>query len=410
MEKSVGESNVQDREKLASDALKVLLRQSKAVYNKVLESPVISGFSGWDSVQPRAVYDFTPPPPKLTPHKKAYQRLPRSLRHKPATAPPFTSYMSGELDENYSYVYTPGLSKRCRKELAENGKNPTAHLTSYSTLPSHPYLPHPSLPHPPVVYPSSAAPVQTTAHNAPKLFSTVYLDPNISQPPALKQKEAHLQSELAKVVRMQMKPELLVEQIIIENRLRALGGGMQSRSNQFLNLEGIGVDPRMIPNLDKGPPLPGRKSAVLSKSAPSLLPLNFSQINPQQAPKPPSKIKPKKKSKPPLLDWCTLHNPDSALSPGSSLQRTSGAIIASARKEVSAMNNSMLIKAQSSSPKTAKGTVGGSRPPPTYNVGDGFLPHPPGFRLPSLASHPLGSRDHAANKVRNTGQTKLRIT
>ena len=390
MEKSVRENETKEGYRSDSAMVRELLRLSNSSYNRLLKSPVVNGFSGWDKIQPCAVYDSTPrstPPPKPTQQKKSYRSV-RNQRAKPATAPPSMSYMSGELDENYSYVYTPGVSKRCRREIARNsGSNPAT------------YLP----PGPPVVYPPMAsAPVQKSQ----KVFSTVYLDPNISQSPALRQKEAQLQSELARVIKMQMKPELLVEQIIIENRLRAIGG-MKSHSNRSLNLEGLGVDPKMIPNLDKGASPLRKKDSQQSRSAPSLLPHPL--LPHQQPPKPPSKMKPKKRVKP-LLDWCSLHNTEVAAAPGGSLHRTSGAIIASAKREVVSNMRDVLSVKTHSSLKATKAAVPSTRLP-SYNVSDDFVAGA-GFRLPSLPPQPLGARNHSGNhsQLQTMRPTKLQIT
>jgi len=380
---------VNEREKRISNALKELQRQSSLVYTRVLESPVLGGFSGWDKVRPCPVYDFnTPPCCKPTPSKKSNSRFPRSLRHKPAATPPTTSYMSGDYDENYSYVYSPGLSKRCRREIARNAeKNSSVTRPPLPHPPVHPLISHHPVPHPPVVYPQSG--LHVTQSPAPKATcSTVYLDPDISQPPSLKQKEAQLQSELSKVVKMQMKPELLVEQIIIENRLRALGG-MKTHSSRYLNLDVVGMSPKITPShFDKGIAALNKTAEQQSRSAPSLLPPSI----PHPHQKPPPKSKSRRKTKP-VLDWCSLHNPEVASSPRSSLQRTSGAIIASARKEVSNMNSVLSVK--SSSAKTSPQVIGSLRKTPNFTVGNGFVSHAAGIRLRSLNPQPLGARNHS---------------
>ena len=398
MENSVGETG--DREKRVSNVLKELQRQSSLVYRQFLESPVVGGLSGWDKVRPSPVYDFNPPPCKPTPSKKSNSRFPRSLRHKAVATPPTTCYMSGEYDENYSYVYTPGLSKRCRREIAQNSEKTTRFPLPHP--PVYPLVPHSPMPHAPVVYPQSRP--HATHSPAPKgTVSTVYLDPDISQPPLLKQKEAQLQSELAKVVKMQMKPELLVEQIIIENRLRALGG-MTTHCNSSLNL-GVGVNSKMLPNhhLDK---TLNKTAEQQSRSAPSLLPPTI--FHPHYTQKPPSKSKPKRKAKP-LLDWCSLHSSEAATSPSNSLQRTSGAIIASARKEVSNLNN--MISVKGSSAQGSKAAVGSMRKSPNLTIGNGFVSHTAGVRLPSLTAQPLGARNHSGgSRLPPVGHPNLQIT
>jgi hypothetical protein len=163
--------------------------------------------------------------------------------------------MSGELDESCNYHYKGGLSK---------------HALSAEPLP---YL---ALPPPP-------------SRSRRRAFSTVHLDP-------LHQTQQQEKDLLAKIVAMQLKPELLVEQIIIENRLRTMNVG--NHDVRHLNLEGMGVDPRAIPKLDKGVWLQATKA---SKSMPVLSSMTQHR-----------KTKRRKRSPPNThLNWCTL-NADSA--------------------------------------------------------------------------------------------------
>lgn len=96
-------------------------------------------------------------------------------------------YMSGELDENYTYVYKGGLSDRAEGGASENTR------TQY---PFH-------------------CPPQLQKH-----VQTVTLEPSLSNDASAH--EASCRAELSRILSLQLKPELLVEQLIIENRLRTM--------------------------------------------------------------------------------------------------------------------------------------------------------------------------------------------
>lgn len=230
-------------------AVHCLLSQSGLPYKPVLAGLEETDIRGWRNIRPGAVYDLSSRhQAQQQPRRTTRGNKPRSWSSQPArrdTTDP-SSYMSGELDRSYNYVYKGGLSKQAG---------------SMEPLP----------------------PLSTSQH------TTVHLDPALryhSNGP-----EQHI---LAKIVAMQLKPELLVEHIIIENRLRQMNID-DNRSIRHLNLEGMGVDPRAIPELDKGVWL---QAAQASMSAPVL---SSSVINPHR--------KTKRRKRPPHLplDWCTLN-------------------------------------------------------------------------------------------------------
>ena len=103
--------------------------------------------------------------------------------------------------------------------------------------------------------------------------------------------DAESRLDLARIVAMQLKPELLVEQLMIESRLRT----MNIENLQQLNLEGVAVDPKSIHKVDRGAWL----QAVKSKSTPALgsLPANSHRKSRRR----------RDLSRHQGLDWCTLN-------------------------------------------------------------------------------------------------------
>lgn len=137
---------------------------------------------GWKTTRPSATYDFSKTSSKrrrVAPALPATKTLPQSSNDK-------CPYMSGELDEHYTYVYKGGLSDR-----GETRSGSAADTTSLQMQP------------------------QLQKH-----VQTVTLEPNNA--PAHMQALASCRAELSRILSLQVKPELLVEQLIIENRLRAM--------------------------------------------------------------------------------------------------------------------------------------------------------------------------------------------
>lgn len=105
--------------------------------------------------------------------------------------------MSGELDENYTYVYKGGLSSR-----AETMQRSGSAITCAAGSVQNPFH----------------AQLQRKKH-----VQTVTFEPSLpSDASAHMQALANCRSELSRILSLQMKPELLVEHLIIENRLRAM--------------------------------------------------------------------------------------------------------------------------------------------------------------------------------------------
>ena len=164
---------------------------------------------GWKAVRPCAEYGCTPAERRRRSHGPAVTPLRKRGEDEREEYP----YMSGHLDEEYSYVYS-----------RERSSKPS----SCPVRPLHPPMYHRQMVLPDPVMPYRAAQLDPPAH-----------------------------SELTNLVAMQLRPEILVERIVIENRLRTMSLAA------FPVLEGIGC---------------GRNSAAKqtasskSKSTPMLVP------------------------------------------------------------------------------------------------------------------------------------------
>ncbi len=183
--------------------LKTLLTRSEADNATMTNVPVTNHSEelccGWKPARPRAEYDITRPSKKQ--QRRPLGTLPpaQPLAQGTTTYGVAHAYMSGKLDENYDYTYKGGLSSR-----------------AYSESPMHPIrATHPPPPHP----------------------HTFVLDPVLPYRRTLDM-DTSSRAQLEHILAMQMKPELLVEQLIIENRLRTMS------LNAFPTLECIGFDGR----------------------------------------------------------------------------------------------------------------------------------------------------------------------
>ncbi len=251
-----------------AQAMKQLLALSEQPYKRVLVGMEWLDVSGWRKVRPRALYDLTATPPGhsrrrilargggigICSNRTRSYLNPVTSRHIDTS-----SYMSGSLDENFNYTY------RVPANLSNSSNG------SLGPLPPTP--------------PSTA---QQQQHRS--LLSTMYLDPATAY-----HTTAHMDIDsrlvLARIVAMQLKPELFVEQLLIESRLRS----MNIENLQQLNLEGVGVDPKSIHQLDKGAWL----RAVKSKSTSTLGTLQTNTHRKLQ--------RRKNMFRHPALDWCTLN-------------------------------------------------------------------------------------------------------
>lgn len=152
---------------------------------------------GWEAVRPCAEYDFTVAGRRRRPHGVAASHLMIGERGEDWSA--MYPYMSGQLNEDFSYVYTGELSSKTHGNSASHF-NP------------------PPVPLPPPNYHAQTFPLDPVTP-----YRSSQLDPSA-------------RSDLANIISMQLKPELLVEQLIIENRLRTMSLAA------FPPLEGIKCD------------------------------------------------------------------------------------------------------------------------------------------------------------------------
>ena len=148
---------------------------------------------GWKRIRPSAEYDLTAKTARSKRKKAAPAAPPElaatsslSLVSQDGENAAKCPYMSGELDETFSYIYKGGLSNR-----AENRNTGT----------------------------ESVQKNLSTQSLSQKHIQTVTLMP--SQPTGA-QALANCRAELSRILALQLKPEILVEQLIIENRLRTM--------------------------------------------------------------------------------------------------------------------------------------------------------------------------------------------
>ena len=198
------------------DALDCLISCSSSCYRSLLAGPTLLNKvtpSRWENVRPRAVYDLTnnlhslnyPPKRRIKRHSGNQFALARgavslpNLRSKAALShKEFTeSYMSGYLDENFSYVHPGGLSER-------SGAIEEHKLHKETPLYHH-----------------SMEPLQKqTSHSVS--MHTLTLDSVFASRLYAAQMDPRTRNEISRIIAMQLRPDILAEQLIVENRLRNL--------------------------------------------------------------------------------------------------------------------------------------------------------------------------------------------
>lgn len=250
------------RSKKEDTIVKKLLRENAKLWRPLRSEPVSDHTEemccGWKLVRPSAEYDLT----RTRRKKKTFPVGAVTPEEGPTGAQ--CSYMSGELDENFSYVYKGGLSPRASKEYT---------LTS-STEDS-------------IDQRSRSSAAMAQCHR-----QTVVLEPHMLSPHYSGQAQmealAKNRAELAKILALQLKPELLVEQLIIENRLRTMSLAA------FPVLESIGTS----------------KRKTYSKSTPALGTLPNTHVNYQRR----QRHQKGSPHKPPKahLQWCGLNGGQTA--------------------------------------------------------------------------------------------------
>ncbi|XP_064393786.1 uncharacterized protein LOC135341203 isoform X2 [Halichondria panicea] len=228
--------------------LSVLLSSSK-LSTRWQESSVgveqRKSFCGWKLIRPAAAYVVTQTPsvtrrkkillPDADSHPSRHVKFDSTStgRSSKLADYPYMSNMTGHLNEDYSYVYREGLS---------------SDVSGNSVYPFYKHFP-----------------TQTR--------STIELEPVVQY----RCPDPSTQIDISRIVSMQLKPEVLVEQLLIENRLRT----MSMAALPTLNLEGVGVS--------------SDKSSQKSDSAPLLRKSSYQNVK-------------KKRRKPyAQLEWCSLN-------------------------------------------------------------------------------------------------------
>ena len=215
------------------DPIDCLLSCSGSPYVDVLPGPPqISSrkgawaLTGWENVKPNAVYDLTATSNSQEPRRRKRHftdqlllrdvvSMPNLCTKRPGNSETqkWSAYMSGELDEQFSYVYTGGLSERsCKtnpneqiKKSSPHGHNPQRASVSTCNLALDP-----------------ASLFNSRLHIEP-VPRTQY-------------------GQISKMFAMQLKPELLAQQLLVEKRLR-------------------NVDPNTHPDLQKDVARSGREKS-----------------------------------------------------------------------------------------------------------------------------------------------------
>ena len=214
----------------------------------------------WKPVRPFAEYDLTKARKKKKPLPPAVMASSTSVVTEETPNPRQYSYMSGELDENFAYVYNGGLSARAGAEYCEA----PCHGNTFSAALAQKYC-----------------------------ARTIVLEPSMLPTHSSHQVQAERlaknRAELAKILAIQLKPELLVEQLIIENRLRTMS------LSAFPVLEDLGV---------------GKKSVTThSRSTPALG--GFPNTHVHYRPKKHSRKMNHCASPKRCMQWCSLSNKNS---------------------------------------------------------------------------------------------------
>lgn len=214
------------------EALDCLISCSSSCYRSLLPGPRLLNKpvpSKWENVRPCAVYDLTiphhlntnsVPRRRIKRHSSNQFTLARgavslpNLRTKlaPSSHKEFSElYMSGYLDENFSYVHPSGLSEKSGviEEHKLHKESPTHH--------------------------HSTEPLQKQTSQSISTH-TLTLNSIFTGRLHAAQMDSQTRNEISKIVAMQLRPDVLAEQLFVESRLRnldlnafpLLGGGVNS--------------------------------------------------------------------------------------------------------------------------------------------------------------------------------------
>ena len=271
-----------DQSEEEAEAVRCLLSHSGSCYLSLLDGPpqnntaTVPTISGWENVRPCAEYDLTDR--RLNSIQRKRKRRPsnqlagRRAVSLPNIRPPqkrySDSYMSGHLDENFSYVYTGGLSERA------DSAEPEQHQKVYHMV--DPLFQHPAGGH---SYSTRTLTFDTGPIFPGRLAAQI---------------DMRMRREISKLVAMQLKPEILAEQIIIENRLRNLELNafpvLGAKSESRLQMErGNSVNEVLTTKSDSAPPVAVRHWASLAQQS--------RRKKKQRKTKPP---------KPSTFEWCPM--------------------------------------------------------------------------------------------------------
>lgn len=275
------------------EALDCLISCSSSCYRSLLSGPRLLNKltpSRWENVRPSAVYDLTnihllntnSPRRRIKRHSSNQYALARgavslpSLRTKvaPSHKEFSESYMSGYLDENFTYVYPGGLSKKsgATEEHKLHKESPTHHCNT--------------------------EPMQKQRSQSISTH-TLTLDSVFAGRLHAAQMDSRTRNEISKIVAMQLRSDVLAEQLFVENRLRNLD------LNTFPllgmgNSGGCGVNS-----------LESARGKSLSISAPPLInSVSHIQAQRQQSHKKREKRRRKQQESKAPLDWCPISIPE----------------------------------------------------------------------------------------------------
>ena len=163
--------------------VKHLLLLSQSLYNHSLQSTVDDNssevFNGWKLAHPRPLYQLNKPKKKKHPIKAVNNNSSRTLLQN-KTSHEYTFTMGGRLNENYDYVFDGGLSSKV------SGSTSSLHNTTYQPAPQ------------------------------------ITLKPILVNQCSSSLVEKHRQGVLSHVARLQLKPDISYERMVIEQRLKSM--------------------------------------------------------------------------------------------------------------------------------------------------------------------------------------------
>ena len=264
-----------DLSKEEDEAMQCLLSCSSSCYLSLLAGPPLNNdtFSRWENVRPSAEYDLSSQShnPLKTRKTRSINPLARGAISLPNIRSKFPqrrfseSYMSGHLDKNFSYVYTGGLSGKSSFEHEYKKESPVHHF--------------------------STDPLQHQGSYHLSTHTLALERPIVAPGRYAAQMDSRTRKEISTLVAMQLRPEVLADQLVIENRLRNL------QLNAFSVL-GTMSENRMSSEMRNGTKI---ASKSLDRTPPPLTVIHASQA--QQSHR--KRMRRKSKSNG-AFEWCPL--------------------------------------------------------------------------------------------------------